>query len=66
MYKVYDGFISLFSEENMSKIWDFCKTSAMSMFENFMNGSAKDSLISDLFWKVFFILPSTRWAMDYK
>ena len=35
MYKVYDGFISLFSEENMSKIWEFCKTSAMSMFEKF-------------------------------
>ena len=35
MYKTYDNFISLFSEENMSKIWDFCKTSARSMFEKF-------------------------------
>ena len=32
MYKAYDGLMSVFSAENFGKMWEWCKTSAMSMF----------------------------------
>ena len=33
MYKAYDGFVSLFTAENMSRIWDFFKSSALSVYD---------------------------------
>ena len=50
MYKAYDGFISLFSEENMSKIWEWFKTSAWSALEWMVEGLKGFGNVLDSIW----------------
>jgi hypothetical protein len=51
MYKAYDGFVSLFSPENMSKIWDWFKQAGWSTLEWLVSGlQGLGHVTESIFW----------------
>ena len=55
MYKAYDGFMSMFSEENMSRLWEWFKDSAIIAFDKTVSWLGKGLygiglLAESVFW----------------